>query len=170
MSNEFFDCEVGAVARTSAPTSIAERMKAELAARKQANAQVIELRHDAVPELTLTCRVPTDGEEISDIVKNAERRAKKGGSSSLWFNRLLIARFTTAIEWHGELLESTNGVAMTFASREFQELVDAPDAGLAVSALYASDAYVGVVAENLMTTAGFGNESAVEVVDPTQSR
>jgi hypothetical protein len=170
VSDNVVDFEVGAVAKTSAPTSIAERMKAELAARKKADAQLIELRHDAVPELTLTCRVPTDGEEISDIVKNAERRAKKTGSSSLWFNRLLVARFTTAIEWHGELLETENGVPMTFASREFQELVDAPDAGLAVSALYASDAYVGVVAESLMTSGGFGNESAVEVVDPTQSR
>lgn len=173
MSGEVIDFEVGA-GSASAPTahrSIAERMKAELAARKASKAKVIELRHDSVPELTITCRVPSDGEEIADLAQRADKRAKGNGTGTVWFNRLLIARFTTAIEWHGERLEDEDGTAWTFASRAVQELVDASDAGQAVASIYGSDAYVAAIAAQLMSSGGFGNDAAVEVVeDPTTGR
>lgn len=165
--------EVGAV-KSAAPTehrSIAERMKADLEARKRAKAPVVELRHDGIPELTVTCRVPSDGEEVAELAQRADKRAKSNGTGSVWFNRLLIARFCQAIEWHGETLEDENGVALTFASRQVQELVDAPDAAAAVASIYGSDAFVAAVAGQLMEKGGFGNDSAVEVVeDPTTGR
>ena len=168
------DFETGAAAEAAAPArglSLAERMKAELAARKQAKAPVVELRHDGIPELTITCRVPTDGEEIADIAQRADKRAKGAGTGTVWFNRLLIARQCIAIDWHGERLEDDRGVALTFASRQVQEMVDASDAGAAVAGIYGSDAYIAVLASELMGRAGFGNESAVEVVeDPTTGR
>lgn len=174
MSGEVIDFEVGATAAAAAPTShrsIAERMKAELAARKASKAKTIELRHDGVPELTITCRVPSDGEEIAELAQRADKRAKGNGTGTVWFNRLIIARFTTAIEWHGERLEDEDGTAWTFASRAVQELVDAPDAGQAVAAIYGSDAYVAAIAGQLMQSGGFGNDAAVEVVeDPTTGR
>lgn len=172
MSDEVIDFEVGAKAGAAAPTrSIAERMKAELAARKVAKARIVELRHDGVPELTITCRVPTDGEEIADIAQRAEKRAKGNGTSSVWFNRMMIARFATAIEWHSERLEDEDGNPWTFASRALQEMLEVPNAADAVSAMYGSDAYVSAIASQLMDQAGFGNDAAVEVVeDPTTGR
>lgn len=171
MNEELIDFEVGAKATTEAPTSrlsIAERMKADLEARKRSKAPVVELRHDGIPELTVTCRIPSDGEEIADVAQRADKRAKGNGTGSVWFNRLLIARFCTRIEWHGETLESDDGVALTFASRQVQELVSAPDAGQAVASIYGSDAYVAAIAGQLMDKGGFGNDAAVEVLeDPT---
>lgn len=168
------DFEAGTKAPAAAPasaTSLAERMKAELAARKQAKAPVVELRHDGIPELTITCRVPTDGEEIADIAQRAEKRAKGAGTGTVWFNRLLLARACTAIDWHGERLEDDRGVALTFASRQVQEMVDASDAGAAVAGIYGSDAFIAVLANELMQRGGFGNDAAVEVVeDPTTGR
>lgn len=172
MSAEVIDFEVGAKADAAAPArSIAERMKAELAARKAAKARIVELRHDGVPELTITCRVPSDGEEIADIAQRADKRAKGNGTASVWFNRMLIARFTTAIEWHGERLEDEDGTPWTFASRPLQEMLEAPNAADSVSIIYGSDAYVSAIASQLMDKAGFGNDAAVEVVeDPTTGR
>ena len=172
MTDNVVDFETGAGAKSApARLSIAERMKADLAARKAAAAKSVELRHDAVPELTITCRVPSDGEEIADLAQRAEKRAKGNGTTSVWFNRLVLARFTTAIEWHGERLEDEDGTPLTFASRAVQELVDAPDAGNAVAEIYGSDAYIGALAAQLMEQAGFGNNEAVEVVeDPTTGR
>lgn len=172
--SDSLEFEVGAAAKSAAPTghrSIAERMKADLEARKRAKAPVVELRHDGIPELTITCRVPSDGEEIAELAQRADKRAKGNGTGSVWFNRLLIARFCTGIEWHGETLEGDDGVPWTFASRQVQELVDAPDAAQAVSAIYGSDAYVAAIAGQLMEKGGFGNDAAVEVIeDPTTGR
>lgn len=167
MSSEVVDFETGVKASAAAPArqSIGERMKAEIAARKFAQTKIVELRHDAVPELTITCRVPSDGEEVAEIAKRSEKRAKGLGTASVWFNRMLIARFTTAIEWHGERLEDADGTDWTFASRALQDLLEAPDAANAVSAIYGSDAYVAAVASQLMDKAGFGNDAAVEVVE-----
>lgn len=174
MSGEVIDFEVGATPGGEAPTSrlsIAERMKAEIAARKAAKADAVELRHDGIPQLVITCRIPTDGEEIADLAQRADKRAKNNGTGSVWFNRLLIARFCTRIEWYGDLLADDDGTALTFASRTVQEMVDAPDAANAVAGIYGSDAYVSVIAGQLMTIAGFGNDAAVEVVaDPTTGR
>ena len=151
--------------------SIAERMKAEIAARKAAKAPTKVLRHDAVPELAITIKIPTDGEEVADIEERAGQRAKGANTFATWFNRLLVARFCVGIEWHGEQLQDDDGTAWTFASKQVQEIAGAADAPTAVSALYGSDAYVGVIAAQLMDLAGFGNESAVEVVeDPTTGR
>lgn len=155
----------------AAKQSIAEQMKAELAARKASKAKVIELRHDSVPELTITCRVPSDGEEIADLAQRADKRAKGNGTGTVWFNRLIIARFTTAIEWHGKRLEDEDGTVWTFASRQTQDLVGAPDAGQAVAEIFGSDAYISSIAARLMNSGGFGNDDAVEVVkDPTTGR
>lgn len=174
MSAEVIDFEVGAKADAEAPTSrlsIAERMKAEIAARKTAKAETVELRHDGLPQLTITCRMPSDGEEIAELAQRADKRAKGNGTGSVWFNRLLIARFCTRIEWHGNLLTDDDGTPLTFASRLVQEMVDAADAATAVAGIYGSDAYVSVVASQLMEIAGFGNDAAVEVVtDPTTVR
>lgn len=173
MSGEVVNFETGA-GDTSAPArhlSIAERMKAELAERKASKARTVELRHDGLPELTITCRVPSDGEEIAELAQRADKRAKNNGTGTVWFNRLIIARFTTAIEWHGERLQDEDGTAWTFASRAVQELVDAPDAAQAVASIYGSDAYVAGIAGQLMQSGGFGNDAAVEVVeDPTTGR
>ena len=156
---------------SGAKRSIGERIKTELAARREAEAGVVEVRHDSVPALTIWCRVPTSGEEIAELAQRAEKRAKNTGTSAVWFNRLLIARFTTAIEWHGERVCGDDGVEWTFASREFQDTLDATDAPTAVSAIYGSDAYVSVVASQLMAKAGFGDDGAVEVLDdPTTGR
>lgn len=167
------EIEVGA-AKPVAPTpalSILARMKAEMDARKAANATIIEVRHDAVPEVTLFCRVPDDGEKVAEIVKVADARAKGKGTGTVWFNRLVVAHFTTAIEWHGERLVNDMGVELTFASKALQEILNAPDAPSAVFELFGSDAHVGVVAAKLMEKGGFGNDAAVEVVeDPTTGR
>ena len=174
MSGEVIDFEVGAKLDGEAPTSrlsIVERMKAEIGARKLAKAPTVELRHDAIPELIVTCRIPADGEEIAELAQRADKRAKSNGTGSVWFNRLLIARFCTAIDWHGELLVDDDGTPLTFASRTVQEMADAPDAAVAVAGIYGSDAYVSVVAGQLMEFAGFGNDSAVEATqDPTTGR
>lgn len=168
------DFAVGAKADADAPAarlSIAERMKAEISARKTAQAPTVELRHDGLPALTITCRIPSDGEEIAELAQRADKRAKGNGTGSVWFNRLLIARFCTRIEWHGEVLADDDGTALTFASRTVQEMVDASDAAAAVAGIYGSDAFVSVVASQLMDLAGFGNDAAVEVTaDPMTGR
>jgi hypothetical protein len=154
-----------------ATRSIADQMKAALAARRQASARVERLHHDAVPEVEITCRVPSDGEEIAELAQRAEKRAKGSGASSVWFNRLLLARLTTEIRWHGETLTDSDGNAWTFASPGLHDLVEASDAPSAVARLYGSDAYVAALASQLMDLGGFGNSAAVEVVeDPTTSR
>jgi Fe2+ transport system protein B len=171
--SDVVDFEVGAAAISAASSSrsVAERMKAEIAARKSAKAAVVELRHDALPELTITCKIPSDGEEVAELAQRADKRAKSNGTGTVWFNRLLVARFTIAIDWHGERLEDENGNAMTFASRGVQELVEASDAAAAVIGIYGSDAYVASIASQLMEKGGFGNDAAVEVVeDPTTGR
>jgi hypothetical protein len=172
MTDNVVDFETGAGAKPApARLSIMESMKQDLAARKAAAAKTIELRHDAMPELTITCRVPGDGEEISDLSQRADKRAKGHGTGIVWFNRLILARFTIAIDWHGKRLQDADGTAFTFASRQVQELVGASDAGNAVAELYGSDAYIGVLAGKLMQAGGFGNDDAVEVVeDPTTDR
>lgn len=172
MTDNVVDFETGAGAKSApARLTLMERMKQELAARKAATAETVDLRHDGIPELTITCRVPSDGTEIADLAQRADKRAKGNGTGTVWFNRLILARFTVGIEWHGERLQDDDGTAWTFASRQVQELVDAPDAGNAVINLYGSDAYVGVLAGQLMERGGFGNSAAVEVVeDPTKDR
>lgn len=143
MTDNVVDFETGAGAKPApARLSIMESMKQDLAARKAAAAKTIELRHDAMPELTITCRVPGDGEEISDLSQRADKRAKGHGTGIVWFNRLILARFTIAIDWHGKRLQDADGTAFTFASRQVHELAG-----------------------------GFGNDDAVEVVeDPTTDR
>lgn len=173
-ADNVIDFEVGTKAEAAAPTSkgsILDRMKADLAAHKDAKAAIIELRHDGRPELAIFCKIPTDGEEIADIAQRADKRAGKNGTGTVWFNRLLIARFTTAIEWHGERVTDEDGTELTFASRAVQEMVNASDAGAAVAAIYGSDAYTAAIASQLMERGGFGNDAAVEVVDdPTTGR
>jgi hypothetical protein len=173
MSRAEVDFETGPQSPSGAGgrDSIGERMKAAIAARNAASAEVINLVHDAAPEFEITCRVPTDGEELADLVQRAEKRAKNNGTGSVWFNRLLLARYTTAIRYHGELLQDDDATPRTFASRSVQELVDAPDAGQAVFRLYGSDALISTLASELMDKAGFGNTAAVQVIDdPTNSR
>lgn len=151
--------------------SIGERIKAAIAARDAAAAEVVILVHDAAPEFEITCRVPSDGEELAELVQRSEKRAKSNGTGSVWFNRLLLARYTTMIKYHGELLTDDDGTPRTFASRSVQELVGAPDAGQAVFRLYGSDAVVSTLASELMDKAGFGNSAAVQVIDdPSTSR
>lgn len=161
----------GSEETAGASRSIAEQMKAALAARRRASARLERLHHDAVPEVEITCRIPSDGEEIAELAQRSEKRAKGSGAGSVWFNRLLLARYTTEIRWHGDLLTGEDGVAWTFASHGLQEMVEAADAPTAVAALYGSDAYVAALASQLMDLGGFGNTAAVEVVeDPTTSR
>lgn len=160
---------------TGAPTrkeSIAERMKRGIEERRRAAAQTVQLRHDGVPELTITCRVPTDGEEMADLQQRAEKRAKKAGTAGVWFNRLLIARYCTEIEWLGDTLEGEDGVKWTFASPGLQQTFNAAGAAEAVAHICVSDAYVGVLAGQLLEAGGFGDSEAVEVVeeDPTTGR
>lgn len=173
MTEARVELEVGA-AKPVAPASalsILARMKAELEARKAASAQIVELRHDAAPEVTLFCRVPDDGEKMAEILELANKRAKGKNTGTMWFNRLVIAHYTTAIEWHAERLTNENGLELTFASKQLQELVNAPDAPSAVFELFGSDAHVGVLASKLVEMGGFGNDAAVEVVeDPTTGR
>jgi hypothetical protein len=129
-------------------------------------------RHDGVPELTITCRVPTDGEELADLQQRAEKRAKKAGTAGVWFNRLLLARYCTEIEWMGDTLEADDGTKWTFASPDLQQMFNAAGAAEAVAHICVSDAYVGVLASQLLEAGGFGDSEAVEVVedDPTTGR
>ena len=151
--------------------TIREQIKAKMAERKLSEAPQVPLRHADFPEVIIICRLPTDGEEVAEIAHRAEKKAKNAATSSVWFNRLLIARFTTQIEWHQERFEDDQGVPWTFASRELQELLGAADAPSAVAKLFGSDAYVAAIASELMDRAGFGNDAAVEVMeDPTTDR
>lgn len=168
------EIEVGAAAKSAAPTaqrSVLDRMKDELATRKSAKAAIVELRHDACPEVTLFCRVPDDGEKVSEIMEIASKRARGKSTGTVWFNRLIVAHYTQAIEWHGERLMTDTGIDLTFASKQLQESLNASDAPSAVFELLGSDAHVGVLAAKLMEKGGFGNDAAVEVVeDPTTGR
>lgn len=168
-NGESVDFATGSPARKE---SIAERMKRGIEERRRAAAQTVQLRHDGVPELTIVCRVPTDGEELAELQQRAEKRAKKAGTSGVWFNRLLIARYCSAIEWMGDTLEGSDGVPWTFASPDLQQQFNAPGAAEAVAHICVSDAYVGVFASQLLEAGGFGDSEAVEVVedDPTTSR
>lgn len=172
MTEARVELEVGAAkAAPTAGRSILDRMKAELDARKAASAQIVELRHDAIPEVTLFCRVPNDGEKMAEVVEVADKRAKGKNTGTMWFNRLVVAHYTVAIEWHGERLTNDSGVELTFASKQLQELLNAADAPSAVFALFGSDAHVGVIATKLVEMGGFGNDAALEVVDdPTTGR
>jgi hypothetical protein len=167
MSRAEVDFETGSQHLNGAGSrdSIGDRIKAAIAARDAAAAEVVILIHDAAPEFEITCRVPSDGEELAELVQRSEKRAKSNGTGSVWFNRLLIARYTSAIKYHGELLADDDGTARTFASRSVQELVDAPDAAQAVFRLYGSDAVISTLATELMDKAGFGNSAAVQVID-----
>lgn len=168
-NGESVDFETGAPARRD---SIADRMKRGIEERRRAAAKVVPLRHDGIPELTIVCRVPTDGEELADLQQRAEKRAKKAGTSGVWFNRLLIARYCSEIEWMGDTLEGADGVKWTFASPDLQQAFNAAGAAEAVAHICVSDAYVGVFAAQLLEAGGFGDSEAVEVVedDPTQGR
>lgn len=174
MSAEVIDFEVGAKADAEAPTSgrsMLAQMKAATEARKAAKAKVIPVRHDQMPELTILCRVPADGEELADLAQRADKRAKGNGTGTVWFNRLVLARFTTEIRLHDEPVVDDDGTSLTFASPSLQQAYGAPDAASAVVAVCGSDAFVAALASQLMSSGGFGNDAAVEVVDdPTTGR
>jgi hypothetical protein len=151
------------------PLSMREVMATTLADRRRADARRVSLTCPGCPEAVLTVVVPTNGEELSDLMARAEKRAKKTGSGAVWFNRLILAHYTVGIAWLGQEMEDDRGNAWTFASPELQEMVAALGSAEAVAAMLGSDAHLSSLASALMEESGFGlgADNAEVVEDPT---
>jgi hypothetical protein len=150
------------------PASLKDRMRADLQRRRDEAARIVEIAFDDNSFRTYY-RVPENGEELAEISARAEKRGKKDGTSGVWFNRLLLARFNVAMQFDGEELADDRGTSWTFAHPEALEFFGASSAPDCVVKAFVSDGAVGAAAMELLAKAGFGERGDIEVVeDPTR--
>ena len=148
--------------------SLKDRMRADLERQKADAAKVVEISFD---DTAFRCfyRLPENGEELAEVSARSEKRGKKDGTSGVWFNRLLLARFNVGMQFEGEELVDPGGHPWTFAHPEALDFFGAASAPDCVFKAYVTDGKVGAAAMQLLSHAGFGERGDVEVVeDPTR--
>ena len=92
------------------------------------------------------------------------------GTSGVWFNRLLLARFNTELRIGDERLVDSDGNPWTFAHPEAIAWLGAISAPDCVLKAYVTDGFVSSVALRLLASAGFADRDDAEVVeDPTRT-
>ena len=146
------------------PRSLADRIKADIAARRT---RTVDLTHLDSPLWSITYRLPDDGFIVDDLRQKAHKK-DKGKGAEVHFSRALLAYFCERITFEGNVLED-EGHELTFRDIALQDMVDAPTATDAVNKLYGSDAAVTVIAMKLLDEAGYGSQDSVEITDPTQA-
>ncbi len=159
---------VGRKPQAVRPATLKDRMRADLQRRRDEAAKIVEIAFDDNSFRTYY-RLPENGEELAEISARSEKRGKKDGTSGVWFNRLLLARFNVGMQFDGEELADDRGIAWTFAHPDALEFFGAASAPDCVLKAYVSDGAVGAAALELLAKAGFGDRGDVEVVeDPTR--
>ena len=132
----FGDIEEEAAPRRRTALDFIREMQAE---RKAAAIKTVTLRDTQRPEFELTCRLPSDMDEMFDLEQRAREAASADGSPS--FEVLLgcmsLARYTTQITVNG--LPVSTGEGSAFAHPELLEVLGVAKAWQAVRALFITD-------------------------------
>lgn len=106
---------------------------------KAASVRSVQLRDSQRPQYVLTCRVPSDMDEMFDLETRAKEESAKDGSPS--FEVLLgcmsLARYCTQITVHG--LPVSTGEGSAFADRELLENLGVSRGWQAVRELFITD-------------------------------
>lgn len=175
------DPDLAAVDKAQAhPGSIRDRLRARIAAAKQAHAEHVVLRPERNPGWAVTYRPLATAAEMTAIAK-----AAKGGTDDLASNRLVLARCCVAITVDGVALNADLEPAvegdppLTFASRALWEDLGVNRAVDAVTAVYRGfvddgpgDGDITATALDLARRGGLVDHPGVleDTPDPTTAR
>lgn len=140
--------------------SIAELIAADLASRRKR----VDVVHPLRPEYRVTYRLPVDETEFEAQRKAALDASKTG--KPMHFTASVLAVLCEQIVYQGQVLTQADGSPATFTSAEvLSALGVTTSAADAVVALYGSSFIADAVYANLMSSAGAGSASDVEVID-----
>lgn len=140
------------------PVTLADRIRADLAARQR---KVVEVVHPDAPAWRAYFRLPSDRTEVNDLTRRAEQAVKR--KQPYFLDAAILAKFNESLEFDGERLLDDAGEPMTFRSEELLELLGgATSASDAVRKVYGSDGIVSAVTERLMRAAGYDTADQVQ--------
>jgi hypothetical protein len=151
------------------PVTLADRIRADLAARRR---KVVEVVHPDAPAWRAFFRLPSDRTEVADLTRRAEQASKR--KQAYFLDAAILAKFNESLEFEGEPLLDDAGDPLTFRSDTLFELLGgAASASDAVRKVYGSDGIVSAVTEQLMKAAGYDTADEVQIdaedddADPT---
>lgn len=98
----------------------------------------------------------------------ARGQMKDGGADAMKQSLAVLTNQCEAILRFGEPI-GEGGADVTFAARDFRELIGADSPAAAVRKFYGSDGYVISTAEAVISAAGYGARISAEEADPTKS-
>jgi hypothetical protein len=150
-------------ARTDVPVNPLEALKQEIA--KEVTGDVIVLEVPKRPGWTVRYRCDVEMPLLSRWRKAAADRQMPDGLDELKLCLTVLANQCDALLLNGQEVEGGGGELLTFASKEFLDLVGVGRPIDAVKRWYGVDGHVLAAAQEVLTESGFGDEATRE--DPT---
>lgn len=137
--------------------------------RAELNAEVAPttvIRVDGRPKYAVQFRTDFTAKDLDSLRKRAKNKRMSDGIDGVKFAALLLAFTCQAIRRDGADLDLGTDKAVTFTTREFQELIGTADADSTVRKFYGLEGHVDAAARRLMAEAGWGDEA--DLADPTE--
>jgi len=99
--------------------------------------------------------------------RNNSGGKSKAGINSAKFASYVVGETLQGIYFDGELVENEDGVPLTFASTEIQEMSNASDPFQAIKDMYGAESHLEAAASAIIDASGWGADE-VETEDPTK--
>ena len=141
--------------------TVRDAIQAVLAARRS---RVVSITHPAVPEWTVSYRVPTDRAEVKRLLAASEAAEKARQEPT--FAPALVASTCVEVRFAGQgLLVGDDGAPLTWRDEAMWQLVGATGVVDCVRQAY-GDGPTASISKRLLDEAGYGDSDEVLVEDP----